>query len=172
MPLIDLSNKEVAKFKLSAWHENYASSCSKRLFDWIQTNNQFKSTSYINKSDLFDVEMPKVGCWVSDKIFILEAPISPSKERSWATPDASGSNEGESLKSWCDRCEKFKKNGRGFGMPLAIMVKAFEQAPTLQEKSNLAWLIPNLASSTKLRVNPYWVEWLMGFPLGWSRTII
>ena len=73
----------------------------------------------------------------------------------WPTPDASVANDGEGLGTWLARRERVKArkiNGNGFGTPLAIAVK----------------LRPGPEDIADGNLNPPWVEWLMGFPLGWT----
>jgi hypothetical protein len=81
----------------------------------------------------------------------------------WPTPNARISNLGERPLSWLRRRERLKKkkyNGNGAGMPLAIAVQI---GPSWSAAS------PELAvPSAGRRLNPAWVEWLMGFPIGWT----
>ncbi len=89
-----------------------------------------------------DSEFLKWGMIAKGKLLLpkMLKPRINSLERMWATPNALNSNEGEHLGSWLARRERLKesqKNGNGAGMPLSVMVKAFEQAPTTKEKTNL-----------------------------------
>jgi hypothetical protein len=81
----------------------------------------------------------------------------------WPTPNAKISNFGERPLSWLKRRERLKKNkynGNGAGMPLAIAVQIGPAWPAATPGS--------IAPSAQGRLNPAWVEWLMGFPIGWT----
>lgn len=83
--------------------------------------------------------------------------------RRWPTPNAKVSNFGERPLSWLRRRERLKKkkyNGNGAGMPLAIAVQI---GPNWSAASPVS-AVP----SARGQLNPAWVEWLMGFPIGWS----
>lgn len=69
----------------------------------------------------------------------------------WATPNATIANDGETPETWRARQQILKAkgyNGNGAGVPLSIQV---------QEQGRV-----------KAKLNPLFVEWLMGFPLGWT----
>lgn len=210
MPLIDnsLTKNKTAQFKLSAWHRNQGSSSKNWLLTWKQTSELFISGVHTSIKTMDELkELPKSGFVKNEDLFLLDNPYSPTNERFWATPDASNSNDGESVESWLVRREKVKEklhNGNGAGMPLAVMVKAFDQPPTPQEKTTLIWPTPtagdaknhcyagkkdeinslwlpgavNVVSGLpingvpKFKINPSWVEWLMGFPLEWSKATV
>jgi hypothetical protein len=95
---------------------------------------------------------------------------------SWfPTPDASVANLGETLGSWEARREREKakhRNGNGFGMPLAIAVQ-YWPTPTSSDGTGGPGCSgreggDNLRTAVGGQLNPTWVEWLMGFPLGWT----
>ena len=86
-----------------------------------------------------------------------------SPARRWPTPNAKVSNFGERPLSWLRRRERLKEkkyNGNGAGMPLAIAVQIGPGWPSASPGSGVA--------SARGQLNPAWVEWLMGFPIGWS----
>jgi hypothetical protein len=101
----------------------------------------------------------------------------------WPTPDASAANIGEPLDTWMahrERVKAQKKNGNGFGTPLAIAVKLWS-TPTATRRGAPAdptkkrpggggrTLARDLAAAgDRGELNPPWVEWLMGFPPGWT----
>lgn len=85
--------------------------------------------------------------------------------RKWPTPSASLTNDGESPESFMARANKLKKkgvNGNGAGVPLTV---ACRQMPGLQDPKQTG---AQSQSTSGLRLNPRFVEWLMGFPIGWT----
>jgi hypothetical protein len=120
-----------------------------------------------------------------DLLQVVRGNPSPSGHFKWPTPDASVSNLNEPLDKWEARREREKakgQNGNGFGMPLAVAVRQWP-TPTSQEGGPEAVMGGTRPSGTKRALtlttqvvrmegggalNPTWVEWLMGFPLGWT----
>lgn len=83
--------------------------------------------------------------------------------RRWPTPNAAVSNLGERPLSWLKRRERLKRkryNGNGAGMPLAVAARIGPGWLTASPES--------IGPSAEGLLNPAWVEWLMGFPLGWT----
>lgn len=94
----------------------------------------------------------------------------------------------EDLMQWQsmrDRVKAQKKNGNGFGMPLAVAVRlwptpaategrlGYQRRPvelkgTQQSLSTAVIDSEGGRTATSGQLNPTWVEWLMGFPLGWT----
>lgn len=73
--------------------------------------------------------------------------------RTWPTPDAALFNDGQTIEAWQARNAKERAkgyNGNGGGVPLAMRAR-------LEEPTRPA-----------LRLNPSWVEALMGFPSDWT----
>jgi hypothetical protein len=74
-----------------------------------------------------------------------------------------------------DRIKAEKKNGNGFGLTLAQHVaiqtwstptaRAWKDANCFSESLRNT---PSLGAQVGGKLNPTWVEWLMGFPLGWT----
>jgi hypothetical protein len=98
--------------------------------------------------------------------------------KQWATPCASNPNEMETLESWNRRQALNKekhRNGNGSGTPLAIQI---QQWPTplvgLGEKSHgqMSGQFRREMSAkmgiNNAKLNPRWVETLMGLPVGWT----
>ena len=117
----------------------------------------------------------------------------------WPTPSAGMHNDAEAPESWMARAELLKAkhgNGNGAGMPLAVAAKLSASpwpTPNASKASNdttltcsgdgretpnklgwaVAWATPQAhdAKGTEAgALNPHWVESLMGFPAGWTRT--
>jgi hypothetical protein len=90
----------------------------------------------------------------------LAHPTSANAGGVWPTPDASVANDGESVESWELRRLKVKAsrvNGNGFGNRLTIEVK---KRPNITND--------DYHELEDGRLNPRWVEWLMGVPIGWT----
>lgn len=70
--------------------------------------------------------------------------------KTWPTPTANEmrTTDREKLIARRERCKETAKNGNGFGLTL--------------------WNAMTLAGETGGALNPTWVEWLMGWPLGWT----
>lgn len=91
------------------------------------------------------------------------------------SPDANVMNDSEEWESFELRRASLKakhKNCNGAGAPLAVFIKtpdaAFSlQAPTSQNGEPSS---PNTLGSRRpsMRLNPWFVEWLMGLPFGWT----
>ncbi len=93
-----------------------------------------------------------------------ERPISGTEYGLWLTPTASAGGP--------SRKESTNKRGEHSGNPLATAVKW--RTPTVQDsKSNGTDSqknreSPNLNAQVGGPLNPTWIEWLMGWPLGWT----
>ena len=113
----------------------------------------------------------------------------------WPTPAASVINDGEDPKVWFARRERLKKtanNGNGAGVPLTIAAASWP-TPTARDYKDGACIKANVPINALLgrkvvhwdsslqdpttstdgdsppkRLNPLFVEWLMGSPLGWT----
>ena len=84
---------------------------------------------------------------------------------SWPTPNASLMNDGEKPETFLARQKKLKDksiNGNGAGVPLTV---ACRQMPGLQDPKQTG---AQSQSTSGPRLNPNFVEWLMGFPEGWT----
>ena len=104
--------------------------------------------------------------------------------RQWATPDATVSNDGEGLETFEARRARVKAkgiNGNGMGTPLAMQCKQWATPTTRDHKDGSDMTTPvngylgrqvlratGVESPKKpYRLNPSFVEWLMGAPSGW-----
>jgi site-specific DNA-cytosine methylase len=109
----------------------------------------------------------------------VKCPATPTG--AWPTPAASNPQDGESAESWLARRETLRAkgiNGNGAGMPLNIAVKLFP-TPTKSDGSGGPGTTPKRTGGKNLRtvvaesdgngrLNPAWVEWMMGLPIGWT----
>jgi hypothetical protein len=113
---------------------------------------------------------------------VLAPRISATAYSYWPTPCASIPNEGERVATWIARRSRTKarvRNGNGFGMPLSIAVQLWPTPSARDWRSGRASAATHARNSRPLNevialeggsglLNPTWVEWLMGFPCGWS----
>jgi hypothetical protein len=109
------------------------------------------------------------------------------KWQMWPTPSASGFECADvpKLLARRERCKAKGTNGNGFGLTLNQAVKvAMWPTPTACQGHNnsamnagtggRAMLAAAASSDEEAKamaggaLNPTWVEWLMGFPLGWT----
>jgi len=109
------------------------------------------------------------------------------------TPNASLANYEESPETWVPRAERMRvkhNNGNGVGMPLPIALQLLptprasvdkehgpngqhwaELRPTVESLSSGANTQPRSTDGSKspaLRLSPWFVEWMIGAPAGWS----
>jgi DNA (cytosine-5)-methyltransferase 1 len=108
----------------------------------------------------------------------------------WPTPSASGFECADvpALLARRERCKEKNKNGNGFALTLnqAVKVAMFPTPAATDGKGagktgtlrdRLDYAVERGATKSKTyqqppqdggSLNPTWVEWLMGFPLGWT----
>ena len=133
---------------------------------------------------------PKQGMTVNGRLYPLptqERHTSANAGGVWPTPDASVANDGESVESWERRRLKEKakhRNGNGFGNRLTIEVQKWPTPTGRDHKDGDAHSCQNVPVNGLLgraihtdaeeahvlpsgSLNPRWVEWLMGVPIGW-----
>lgn len=95
------------------------------------------------------------------------APLAPltagTESGSWPTPSAFDKDMGspESILTRREREKAKGRNGNGFGLNLSQRIAVEQYAARM-------WPTPNLQDQIGGSLNPTWVEWLMGFPLGWT----
>jgi hypothetical protein len=96
--------------------------------------------------------------------------------KAWPTPTAN-QYECKDLEKMLERRERAKLssgNGNGFGLTLANAVRMVATPTARDWKSGKASQATHDRNSRPLSeqiggsLNPTWVEWLMGFPLGWT----
>jgi len=122
------------------------------------------------------VTLPKWGMTVSGVLFqhpTAERPISGTGSGLWLTPRATDTSKGEGnhtfIKRMGDRTENCAQslaaqvnNPKTWPTPTAHNAKE-TNAPSEANRNE-----PTLASRVGGHLNPMWVEWLMGWPLGWT----
>ena len=133
---------------------------------------------------------------VAYKLDKLEPTTNESDGSAWPTPSASVVNDGESPETWFARRERLKAkkiNGNGAGTPLTIASVAWptpaardwrgangpehmtRERPHMDQLPNYVCHASHQAQTTSddgnespTRLNPLFVEWLMGMPIGWT----
>ena len=96
----------------------------------------------------------------------------------WPTP-TTGDGSTENLDPWLKRRERKLKEGINLHKPLRIAVKMHPTPLSRDYKDTLSmkpskrrYLIDSvredLTSKVNGTLNPMWVEWLMGYPIGWT----
>ena len=137
----------------------------------------------LDDADEFLDKWPRAGATRDLKAYARESAQEPPSRsvRLWPTPAASLPNDGEEPAQWLRRFIRNATKEKGAtraGVPLAVAARA--PVVLLVAKINLvpeALEIleqhekephPELGSTEKL--NPRWVEHLMGFPEGWTEV--
>lgn len=99
------------------------------------------------------------------------------KEKKWPTPLASDhlANDSETLEAWGKRAAKAKKEGVNLHFALRHAVQKWPTPAARDYKdagqnTNYEKVKEKgkLAGAAGGALNPAWVEWLMGFPVGWT----
>jgi hypothetical protein len=89
----------------------------------------------------------------------------------WPTPTAW--TQEQTPGAWQKRADKLRRkhaNGNGAGMPLSVAVQMFP-TPMAHDANgkapaDMSRHTPSLAATIGGKLNPRWVAWLMGYPLG------
>jgi hypothetical protein len=117
--------------------------------------------------------------------------VAAEEKKSWATPQQRDFKDAEPLAKWTIRAEDQKAKGVNLHLPLPSQVMHNEEReaswptprankvhPEITEenrdhlanrnKSNLEEEIAGHCGKTTCKLNPRWVETLMGLPIGWT----
>ena len=146
--------------------------------------------SVLEGLDEFSETWPRAGISVNGTVYLLppSAPLTEGIESlPWPTPTASSSRE-QLLKQTPEEWAAQMKLKLGLGirkeLSLAVAVKLWP-TPRAADRGGSQWkdqeaarrslYSPMLSSAVCLnenqitgKLNPKWVDWLMGFPIGWS----
>jgi hypothetical protein len=101
----------------------------------------------------------------------LELPTAESASGLWPTPVAR--DDGKTPEAHMAMKQRMKGGARNTNTitSLTVMVKAVERGmvptPTANRRSGLQSHGVNVVTG---QLNPTWVEWLMGFPAGWTEV--
>ena len=89
----------------------------------------------------------------------------------WPTPRASENDQGRKADAMMDGISSWKSQGRGATLTTAVKRWTTPTAHNAKEGGFPAEHernTPTLAAQAGGSLNPTWVEWLMGWPLGWT----
>jgi hypothetical protein len=89
----------------------------------------------------------------------------------WPTPRASENDQGRKADAMMDGISSWKSQGRGATLTTAVKRWTTPTAHNAKEGGFPAEYernTPTLAAQAGGSLNPTWVEWLMGWPLGWT----
>jgi hypothetical protein len=108
--------------------------------------------------------------------------VAAEEKKSWATPQQRDFKDAEPLAKWTERAEEQKAKGVNLHLPLPSQVMHTEEKSWAtpearmhkgpsgrsykQQQKDLPTQTEGLKSCGKL--NPRWVETLMGLPIGWT----
>jgi len=127
------------------------------------------------------------GC--AGKYKLRDHVAAEEKKKSWATPQQRDFKDAEPLSKWTERAEEQKAKGVNLHLPLPSQVMHTEEKswatprankvhPEITEdnrehlanrnKSNLEEEIAGHCGKATGKLNPRWVEALMGLPIGWT----
>ncbi len=112
--------------------------------------------------------LPRSGTMRSGKIYappMLERPTAENESGLWRTPQAANATQGPKSPENFGRCQEtgasmitLTDQVRMWPTPRVFMHK---DSTTDRGKGNLGEVVGG-------QLNPTWVEWLMGYPLGWT----
>jgi hypothetical protein len=126
--------------------------------------------SVLGDSDVFSATWPRAGMTRNGTASRL-APLAPltggTGSGLWPTPVAH--DDGKTPEAHMAMKQRMKGGPRNTITSLTVMVKAVERGmlptPTANRRDGLQSHGVNVVTGS---LNPTWVEWLMGFPTGWT----
>ena len=123
---------------------------------------RLRTAEHLTKESVSGVSLgtPTATMRVRSSAFIAGRKLNPAEAVTWPTPRA---NDGE-------KRGKIANNPRN-GLPAAAMYStpcARDWKDNGKSPAELARNSETLASQPGGKLNPTWVEWLMGWPLGWT----
>jgi hypothetical protein len=114
----------------------------------------------------------------------LEEKVNLMEKKSWATPQQRDFKDAEPLVKWTERAEEQKAKGVNLHLPLPSQVmhteeKSWRTPSSSDGEGGVMEMREGCAGKYKLRdhaadgnksakLNPRWVETLMGLPIGWT----
>lgn len=156
-------------------------------YDPVSCSWKTAQCSFLEDSTAFSLTLPRSGMTRAGLLWelpTLERPTSATASGLWPTPSAN-QFETKDLDAMLARRERAKLksgNGNGFGLTLANAVRLWPTpVATMSKGSSPAALTRKdgrdrsgdrldhaVMASDGGQLNPTWVEWLMGWPLGWT----
>jgi hypothetical protein len=104
---------------------------------------------------LVNGEKAQTQCLTVDQVFAEE--IKGTNPKSWATPNAFCYQPPENMEQWTKRAE-YQQTEKGVNLHKPV------QSQVLHENEKVTGAMPPSAG----KLNPRWVETLMGLPIGWT----
>ena len=169
----------ISKKSFAQWNQNSCSwrTCQVSLTgDLIPFSGRYPPSGSMQNGRLY--ERPKVDPLTSENGYLFWD-SSPNGSKNYInqsdmlpTPNAKVSNDGESLESFIERKRKTKElTGANNGIPLSIAVQMLPTPDASSHKYRLegdSQQSKSLMSRTGGKLNPQFVEWMMGWPIGWT----
>jgi len=150
---------------------------------WRKTCQGYSQVTLDGSLETFSETWPRAGM-TRNGIAYLRPPSAPLTDEIasglWPTPDAMVANDTENLENWTARRARIKaqkKNGNGFGMPLAVAARMWPMPTSRDWKDGSSVenvpvnaLLGRAVAPTKTSgsLNPEFVEYLMAYPIGWT----
>ena len=131
--------------------------------------------SFIEGLDELSATLPKSGMMRNGRLYpqpIWVRPISAKESGLWRTPDTcAGGTMSEEMSNYVADNKLKRPSGQHHSLRLQDQVRNPKLWPTPNTRDtrrgcNQRQLATEIAPTGKL--NPMWVEWLMGFPSGWT----
>jgi hypothetical protein len=155
-------------------------------FDRATSSWKTLQCSLVEGLDVFSETWPRSGMMRNGTAYQLPPLVRLTggiESGLWPTPVGSVAQDGEKPETWLARRERVKKtanNGNGMGMPLTIAVQLWPTPTAVTNTGGAAMCkwggsrsrqkLRQMVSPQELNgaLNPRWVEWLMGYPIGWT----
>lgn len=83
-----------------------------------------------------------------------------------------GSNGNQFFTTWTDRWDKYKTDVFRESLDDVVNTLRSGEYGLLQDRTAMTGYVTEVVDLTmkQHKINPEWVEWLMGFPIGWTDT--
>jgi len=121
-------------------------------------------------SPLFD-HLPISGMTVGGLVYLPQKLVPRTLGKGgFCWPTATAKESGRTAKQWIEGGNRDTKRG---GMDLSVSVKTWLTTPTSKDRGSRSerfkkGRLPTPEELAGGKLNPAWVEWLMGYPQGWT----
>jgi hypothetical protein len=154
-------------------NQNSGSNLNESFAKWDQNSSSWKMSQTLEEEDspIYSEPFPLSGMIRNGHAYPLlnsEQNIDEKECLLWPTPMASIPNEGEGVNTWEERNRKSKYQTRGLSLSIAITAWPVE-TPRFITLTRHKFFTENEKKNPPLKLNPMWVEWLMGFPINWTQ---